>query len=174
MAFYDNLEGLKKFVSDFAQSASSLTRKAASATKTNVSLLAEQEKQKKAYLELGKLYYRDFITGEEPDDAEYLPLCAVITETTKNIEEMRESLNAIKAKLFNSGSSSEPEEAETEPVDEPADPAAELENLHKELDELTAELRKLDEAAAPASEAPVFEVVDDVPPEETPKDETPV
>ena len=172
MAIPDRIDDLKKFVSDFAQGAASLTRKAASATRTNVSLIAEQERQKKAYLELGKLYYRDFITGEEPDDAEYLPLCAVITETTRNIEAMREKLDTMKSRLFGFG---EPEEGETEPEAEepapekPADPSAELENLHRELDELTEELRKLDEAASPAA-PPVFEVVEDVPPEETPKD----
>lgn len=168
MAFSENLEGLKKLVSDFAQAASSLTKKAASATKTNVSLISEQERQKKAYLELGKLYYRDFITGEEPDEAEYLPLCETITETTKNIEAMRETLEEMRTRLFNGG---EAEEAETEPAAEPEDPEAELEALHKELDELTEELHKLDEASAP--KPPIFEVVEDVPPEETPKSEDP-
>ena len=82
MAFSDNLEGLKKLVSDFAQAATSLTKKAASATKTNVSLISEQERQKKAYLELGKLYYRDFITGEEPDEASApkAPIFAVVED----------------------------------------------------------------------------------------------
>ena len=41
------LESLKKLVSDFAQAATSLTKKAASATKTNINLITEQEKQKK-------------------------------------------------------------------------------------------------------------------------------
>ncbi len=169
MAISDNLDGLKKFVSDFAQTAATLTKKAASATRTNVSLLTEQEKLKKAYLELGKLYYRDFISGDEPDDAEYLPLCRMITETEENIEAMRGKLETLKSGLFGG----ETADAETEPADAaPSDPAAELENLHRELDELTEELRRLDQAptapAAPAApaEPPIFEVVDDVPPED--------
>ena len=171
MAFNDNLDSLKKLVSDFAQAATSITKKAASATKTNISLITEQEKQKKAFLELGKLYYRDFITGEEPDDAEYLPLCDAITEATKNIEAMKESLEDMKSRIFGGKA----EDAETEPVEEPVveDPAAELENLHKELDELTEELHKLDGVVDPAPAAPVFEVVPEEPDDE-PKDESPV
>ena len=177
MAFNENLESLKKLVSDFAQAATSLTKKAASATKTNINLITEQEKQKKAYLELGKLYYRDFITGEEPDDAEYLPLCDAITEATKNIESMKENLETMKSRFFG-GKEDETEEAvnaeecpaeETEP-----DPGAELENLHKELDELTAELHKLDEAADRVPDPPIFEVVSGESDETDPPEETPV
>ena len=161
MTWNESLETLKGLVAEAAQAAARVTRNAASATKSNISILTEQEKQKKAYLELGKLYYRDFITGEEPDDAEYLPLCDAITEATKNIEALRGELEEAKAAIL--------KPVKEEAAEEPAvDLEAELSNLHKELDELERDLAKLDgveEKTEQAAEA-VFEVVDDIPAEE--------
>ena len=170
MAWNDSLEALKGLVAEAAQAAARVTKSAASVTKSNISILTEQDKQKKAYLELGKLYYRDFITGEEPDDAEYLPLCEAITAAAKNIETLRGELEEAKAS-FAKPAKEEPEA----PAEEPApDLEEELENLHKELDELEQDLSKLDGAEEKAEEVKeaveaVFEVVDDTP--ETPAEE---
>ena len=166
MAWNDSLEALKGLVAEAAQAAARVTKSAASVTKSNISILSEQEKQKKAYLELGKLYYRDFITGEEPDDAEYLPLCDAITEAAKNIEALRGEVEEAKA-------------AFGKPVQE-EEPApglnAELEQLHKDLDELEKDLSQLNVTEEKAEELresveAVFEVVDDISPE-TPAEET--
>ena len=92
MDFNETMDALKKLASDMAQTASAAAKKAALVTKTNLEILSQTDKRKKAYLELGKLYYRDFITGEEPDDAEYLPLCDAITEATKSIDELKSVL----------------------------------------------------------------------------------
>ena len=166
MAWNDSLEALKGLVAEAAQAAARVTKSAASVTKSNINILTEQDKQKKAYLELGKLYYRDFITGEEPDDAEYLPLCEAITEAAKNIETLRGELEEAKAAF------AKPAREEAAPAEEPApDLESELENLHKELDELENDLSKLNgveekvEEVKEAVEA-VFEVVDDTPCEE--------
>ena len=155
MALNDSLEALKGLLSEAAQTAARVTRSAASVTKSNINILTEQEKQKKAYLELGKLYYRDFITGEEPDDAEYLPLCDAITEAAKNIDALRADVEVAKANF----SKPAREEADEDVV---PDLDAELENLHKELDELEKDLSKLDGVEEKAEEAveAVFEVVD--------------
>ena len=131
-------------------------------------------------MELGKLYYRDYITGEEPDDAEYLPLCEAITEAAKNIDALRGELEDAKANF------SKPTK-EGESDEEPKSFEEELENLHKELDELGENLSKLESVEAEASEKledvekavdTVFEVVDDSPccedaPKEEPKAEEP-
>ena len=157
MAWNDSLEALKGLVADAVQAATRVTKSAASVTKSNISILSYQEKQKKAYLELGKLYYRDFITGEEPDDAEYLPLCDAITEAAKNIEALRGEVEEAKAAF-----------AKPVPEEEPVpDLDAELEQLHKDLDELEKDLSKLDgvEEKAEEVQAAVFEVVDDITPE---------
>ncbi len=156
MAWNDRLEAMKGMIAEAAQAAARVTKSAASVTKSNISILSEQEKQKKAYLELGKLYYRDFITGEEPDDAEYLPLCDAITEAAKNIEALRGEVEAAKAN-FAKPVREEPEE---EPV---PDLDAELENLHRELDALEKDLSELERAEKAGDPVDaVFEVVDDI------------
>jgi DNA repair exonuclease SbcCD ATPase subunit len=163
MALNDSLEALKSFVAEAAQAAARVTKNAAAVTKSNINILTEQDKQKKAYLELGKLYYRDYITGEEPDDAEYLPLCEAITEAAKNIEALRGEVETAKANF---------KPAKEEEAEEPVNFEEELENLHKELDELGENLAKLEKVEAEASEKledveqavdAVFEVVDDSP-----------
>ena len=164
MAWNGSLETLKGLFAEAAQTAARVTRSAASVTKSNLSILSEQEKQKKAYLELGKLYYRDFITGEEPDDAEYLPLCEAITEATKNIEALRGDLETAKDEV-RSAFVRPVQEAEAE--EERGDLEAELEQLHKDLDELEQELAKMEEDVPAAPVDAVFEVVDD----EEPKSE---
>ena len=170
MAWKDSLEALKGLVAEASQTAARVTRSAAAVTKSNISILTEQEKQKKAYLELGKLYYRDFITGEEPDDAEYLPLCDAITEAAKNIEALRGDLEEAKAAFVKPR-----EEAEEPAEDAVPDLDAELENLHRELDQLEKDLSQLDGAEEKVEEKvedvkeaveAVFEVVDDLPTEE--------
>ena len=167
MALNDSFDVIKNLLNEAAQAAVRATKSAAALTKANVNLQTEQSKQRKAYLELGKLYYRDFITGEEPDEAEYLPLCEAITEATKNIESLKGTVEELKANVF---TREEPEaeeaaEAETEPVKETPDLETQLEDLHKELDELEEELHKLD-GVEEAPAAPVFEVVEDEKPQE--------
>ena len=167
MALNDSLEALKGFVAEAAQAAARVTKSAAAVTKSNISILTEQDKQKKAYMELGKLYYRDYITGEEPDEAEYLPLCEAITEAAKNIDALRGELEEAKASFA--------KPAKEENAEAPAEELnfeEELENLHKELDELGENLSKLEGVEAEAEEKlgdvekavdAVFEVVDDNP-----------
>lgn len=169
MALNDSLEALKGLVAEAAQAAARVTKSAAAVTKSNISILSEQDKQKKAYLELGKLYYRDYITGEEPDDAEYMPLCETITEAAKNIEALRDELEEAKASF---AKPAKEEAAEETTAEEPMSFEEELENLHKELDELGENLSKLEGVEAEAAEKmgdvekavdAVFEVVEDSP-----------
>lgn len=165
MALNDSLEALKDFFSEFVETAARMTKNAATVTKSNINIFTEQEKQKKAYLELGKLYYRDFITGEEPDDAEYLPLCDAITEAAKNIEALRCEAEEAKADFGKSAKDAEAEDLETE-----------LDNLNKELDELEKDLSQLNKVEEKVEEVEkaveaVFEVVDDAVPTEESKPE---
>ena len=163
----ESFETLKNIALEAAQAAVKATKNAASVTRSNINIFTEQEKQKKAFLELGKLYYRDFITGEEPDDAEYLPICDRITEAAKNIEAMRTNIEDIR-----SAKQQEEECCEEAPCEEekPAEEAKTVEEtlneLSSELDTLQKELKKLDgigEEAAETVEEAVFEVVDDEP-----------
>ena len=144
MDFNASFEALKNRIAGAAQAAARATKSAATVTKANINILSEQEKLKKAYMELGKLYYRDYITGEEPDDAEYIPLCDNITELTKAIDGLKSTVEDIRSKA----------------KEEPADLEAELENLNKDLDDQTENLQDLKDAKP---EEAVFEVVDDEP-----------
>lgn len=137
----ENLESIINALSDVAQAAASKARSLTAIAKSNVNILTEQEKLKKAYAELGKLYYRDFITGEEPDDAEYLPLCDKITELVKSIQTLRESIDDAKAKTE--------KEVDAEIVidDEEIDKALkeELEDLNEDLKDVEEDLAELEE-----------------------------
>ena len=154
MAINDSIESLKNFVNDAAQAAAKYTKSAASIAKANFNILAEQDKQKKAYLELGKLYYRDFITGEEPDDAEYLPLVERISETVKAIEELKASIEDAKDDF----APAEPAEAEeaAEVVEETCEKAADA------VEEACEKAAEAVEEAAEQTKEVVVEVVDDV------------
>ena len=89
MAFSDNFETIRGFAANAAQSAAGKTKKFAAIAKANFNILAEEEKVKKAQLELGKVYYKNFISGEDTDLAECLPLCEKITESLKLIESLK-------------------------------------------------------------------------------------
>lgn len=89
MAFSDNIEAIKSYATNAAQSAANKTKKLAAIAKANIAILAEEDKVKKAQLELGKVYYKDFILNEEPDQAEYLPWCDKITESLKLIDNLK-------------------------------------------------------------------------------------
>ena len=163
MALNDSFEALKNMLTDFAQVATRMTKSAAAVTKANINILSEQDKLKKAYMELGKLYYRDYITGEEPDDAEYLPLCDAITEATKNIDNLRTTVQDIRS-AKDDDLTEEASEAEEAPVEEAADQITqEIENLNKDLDDLKKNLEDTDPVET--AEDAVFEVVEDKPEE---------
>lgn len=143
----ENIESILNALTDVAQAAANKARSLTSIAKSNVNILTEQEKLKKAYADLGRLYYRDFITGEEPDDAEYLPLCDRITEIVKDIQGLRETIDLAKTK---------PEKKEDIVIaDEDIDLAlaAEIKELHADLDELNEELADLEEERKELEEA---------------------
>ena len=107
MTWSENLGALKSMATDAAQAVGKKTKELASAAKVSFAIRTEEEKIKKAQLELGKLYYRDFVVGEEPDAAEYLPWCEKITESKQTIEDLKASLEEGKTE------ESEPEECQT-------------------------------------------------------------
>ena len=94
MATMDNL---KDKASDAAQSAAKAARYVALVSKKRLAILNEQEKIRRNYTKLGKVYYKDYVTDEEPDDAEYGPLCESISDSYRRINELREEIAAAKA-----------------------------------------------------------------------------
>ena len=93
MATIDNL--MDK-ASDAAQSAAKAAKYVALVSKKRLAILNEQEKIRRNYTKLGKVYYKDYVTDEEPDDAEYRPLCESMSDSFRRINELREEIAAAK------------------------------------------------------------------------------
>lgn len=108
MATVDNL--MDK-ASGAAQSAAKAAKYVALISKKRLAILNEQEKIRRSYTKLGKVYYKDYVTDEEPDDAEYCPLCESISESFRRINELREEIAAAKA-AYNAEKTEEPSETE--------------------------------------------------------------
>ena len=146
MRFSENFEAAKNMAVEAAQTAAAKAKELAAVAKANISIYAEEDKVKKAEIELGKLYYRDYAVGEEPDTAEYLPWCQKIDESKKTIAELK----AFIASLREDG---EPAEAETEAAPTDDDFEIVVADDEPKADETPAvEAPKTEEA--PAEEAP--------------------
>ena len=97
MAIKESFDSLYEKATEAAQYAAKKTKKLAEIAKANLSIYAEEDKIKKAQLELGKLYYRDYVLGEEQDEAEYLPWCQKIDESKQTIADMRDYIDELKS-----------------------------------------------------------------------------
>ena len=86
MRFSENFEAAKNMAVEAAQTAAAKAKELAAVAKANISIYAEEDKVKKAEIELGKLYYRDYAVGEELDTAEYLPWCQKVQEGHRRAE----------------------------------------------------------------------------------------
>ena len=148
MRFSENFEAAKNMAVEAAQTAAAKAKELAAIAKANISIYAEEDKVKKAEIELGKLYYRDYAVGEELDTAEYLPWCQKIDESKKAIAELKDFIASLREE-------EEPTEAETEAA--PTDDDFEI---------VVADEPKADQT--PAAEAPKTE---EAPAEEAPKTE---
>ena len=109
MSFTDNFEAAKNIAKEAAQTAAAKAKELAAVAKANISIYAEEDKVKKAEIELGKLHYRDYAVGEEMDTAEYLPWCQKIDESKKAIAELKDYIASVRTE--------ETEEQEAENAD---------------------------------------------------------
>ncbi|MBR4308049.1 MAG: hypothetical protein IKT58_00495 [Oscillospiraceae bacterium] len=115
-------------------------------SKCRIQIAAEQEKIRSLYTKLGKVYYKDFVTDEEPDEAEYQPLCDRISQHYCKISRLREIMNTAKTDYQNMKKDSakakaqkvEEEEQLINIVNEATrkDPVTEEEELLEELNNL--------------------------------------
>lgn len=143
MRFSENFEAAKNIAVEAAQTAAAKAKELAAVAKANISIYAEEDKVKKAEIELGKLYYRDYAVGEEMDSAEYLPWCQKIDESKKLIEELKDYIDSLKQDEAVA-------EEEFVDVDVPAEAA---EAPAEEAPEAPAEAPKTEEAPAEAPNA---------------------
>ena len=145
MSFSENFEAAKNLAMEAAQTAAAKAKELAAVAKANISIYAEEDKVKKAEIELGKLYYRDYAVGEELDSAEYLPWCQKIDESKKAIADLKDYIASLRTE-------EEPAETEDAPTDFEivvADEAPKAEEA--------PEAPKAPAEAAPAEEAPKTE-----------------
>lgn len=90
MAFFDNL---KEKVSDLAQAGVAKSKQLAEIARLKASNMAEQDAIKKAYLEIGKLYYAE--KGSTPEGG-YAASCEKITAAKANIAANNAKIEALK------------------------------------------------------------------------------
>ena len=154
MRFSENFEAAKNMAVEAAQTAAAKAKELAAVAKANIAIYAEEDKVKKAEIELGKLYYRDYAVGEELDTAEYLPWCQKIDESKKAIAELKDFIASLREE-------EEPAEAETEAAPTDDDFEIVVADDEPKADETpAAEAPKTEEAPAeeaPAEEAPKTE-----------------
>lgn len=129
MALMDNLDMIREKAAEAAQAAAKKTKKLAEIAKANLSIYSEEDKVKKAQMELGKLYYRDYVVGEDLDEAEYLPWCQQIDEAKQTIADLSDYIENLKMEHVDMPTDEvidedfedlAPETVEEEPSEEPA------------------------------------------------------
>lgn len=146
MAF--NFEELKKRANDWAQQAADLaqqgaamSRQLAGIAKLKAANLGEEDTIRKAYAELGKIYFAKY--GEHPED-EFAAACETIIEAQAAIAANNATIEEMSAK--------KEEDVEVEII---------------EVDETEGEAAE----EAPAEEAPAEEAAEEAPAEEAPAEE---
>ncbi len=124
-------------VGSTAQTAVQQGKTLASTGRVKLAIAAEEDKLKKAYVELGRLYYRDHEAGNEPSEEEYRPWCEKAADAKAQIDLLNQELDKIRAER------EEPEAAE--------EPKLEV-DLTSQPEE-TAEMPETDTAAESAADA---------------------
>ena len=92
----ENVEALKDKVVDAAQAAGRVAKLAATISQKKVLIAREQERIRRNYTRLGKVYYKDYVTDEETDEAEYKPLCEEISNSFRYINDLKEDIEDAK------------------------------------------------------------------------------
>jgi len=153
MAFMNSIENLRGRAAEAAQTAAKKTKKLAEIAKANLSIYSEEDKIKKAQAELGKLYYRDYVVGEEMDTAEYLPWCQKIDEAKQTIADLRDYIEELKSEQVVMEDDFDEEDIVIEIVEDAAaeEPAADPAVVVEEAEAV------IEEAAAIIEETPVEE-----------------
>jgi len=86
----------KAAAADAAKAAGSAAKHYAYISKKRIEIVAEQERIRRAYTKLGKLYYKDYVTDEEPSEDAYTPICDSITDSFRKINRLRKEIEEAK------------------------------------------------------------------------------
>ncbi len=93
MAFFD-FDAIKDKAQDLLQTGVNKSKQLGELAKLNLSIASEEDTIRKAYAEIGKLYYAE--KGMAPDP-EFAALCEKVTAAKVNIEETKTRIETIKA-----------------------------------------------------------------------------
>ena len=136
MGFFDNF---KEKAADLAQASVAQSKRLAEIAKLKTANMGEEDSIKKAYIELGKLYYAE--KGAAPEAA-YAASCEKITAAKAAIEVNNERIAELKAK-------EDGEEDEIDAVEEAKEEVQEIkEEIVEKAEEVVAEVVEAIEEAA--------------------------
>ena len=179
MSFLDTLKktaGIAAQVTvSAADTAVSKTRTMASIGRVKLAISSEEDKLKKAYTELGRLFYRDYQAQAEADMTEYQPWCDRAADAREQIQRLTQELETLKAE------GKEPKEAPKQPEQEATQEAedmsifADLDDAPEEKPEEKPEAADAPETAPEAAEEPeAAPETEDAAPAEAPAEQAPV
>ena len=151
MSIFDNF---RTRASGVAQNAVKQTKAAASVGRIKLALSSEEDKMKKAYTELGRLYYRDYEAGTEAVAEDYQIWIDKIADAKAQIDRLTEEMAKVRAEAA--------EPVPAVPAEEPVPEIIDEETLEDvPVDEIVVE--EIEEAgeAVEAVEETVEEAVSD-------------
>jgi predicted nucleic acid-binding Zn-ribbon protein len=155
MSFLDTLKktaGIAAQVTvSAADTAVSKTRTMASIGRVKLAISSEEDKLKKAYTELGRLFYRDYQAQAEADMTEYQPWCDRAADAREQIQRLTQELETLKAE------GKEPKEAPKKPEQEAPQEKEDMSifaDLDDEHEEKPQEQPEAEDAPADAPETP--------------------
>ena len=125
MSFLDTLKKTAGMAAQVTASAAdtavSKSRTMASIGRVKLAISSEEDKLKKAYTELGRLFYRDYQAQAEADMTEYQPWCDRAADAREQIQRLTQELEMLKAE-GKDPVKDEPktEEAKPEEVEDPS------------------------------------------------------
>lgn len=167
MSFLDKLKqtaaAATVAASNAAEVAVKQTKTAAAIGKVKLAIAGEEDKLKKAYTELGRLFYRDHEAQAEAEMEEYQPWIDKCNDAKDAIARLSEELETLKAE---SAKKEEPEAVE-EVAAETAEEPAEDTSIYVDFAEAPVE-EAAAEPEAPVEEVPAEEPASEEAPEEEP------
>lgn len=184
MSFLDTLKktaGIAAQVTvSAADTAVSKTRTMASIGRVKLAISSEEDKLKKAYTELGRLFYRDYQAQAEADMTEYQPWCDRAADAREQIQRLTKELETLKAEGKNTvkDAPKAQEEAKPEEVEDTSifadmddEPEVEIEIKVESKPEEQPEETNAPETAVEPEAAPETETTEPV---EAPAEQAPV
>ena len=125
MSIFDKLfqqtSGVRSAAGGVAQNAVKQGKSLASIGRTKIAIATEEDSLKKAYTELGRLFYRDYEAGAEATMEDYQPWIEKVTAAKENIARLNEEIAATRAAMETPAAPAEEPEAPVEDVVEETD-----------------------------------------------------